>query len=49
MNSARIMANIKLDELSRNSFDSPDRAVRKLLSNVSEAMRSISSRPSPIV
>ena len=29
-----------LDELSRNSFDSPDRAVRKLLSNVSEAIRS---------
>ena len=46
---ASTKANIKLDELSRYSFDSPESAVRKVSSNVSAAMRSISSNPCPMV
>jgi multidrug efflux pump len=46
---AKIKANIKLDELSRYSFDSPVKAVRKVSSNTSAAIASIASKPSPIV
>ena len=46
---ARPKAKNRLDELSWNSFDSPARAVRKVSSSTSAAMRSISSRPWPMV
>ena len=42
-------ANIKLEELSRYSLESPVRAVRKVSSSVSLAILSISSNPCPIV
>ena len=46
---ASTMTNIRLEELSRYSFDSPESAVRNVSPSVSAAMRSISSNPSPIV
>src|SRR5690554_531339 len=42
---ARMNANIKLDELSIKSFESPSRAVLKVSSSTFDAMMSISSIP----
>ena len=42
-------ANIRLEELSRNSFESPASAVRKSSPSVCSAIRSISSSPCPMV
>ena len=44
-----IMANIRLSELSRNSFDSPDNAVQEASRKCFGCNPSISSNPSPIV
>ena len=46
---ASMKANIRLDELSWKSFESPARAVRKESSRTSSAILSISSIPSLIV
>ena len=45
---AKIKANIRLEELSRNSFESPDNEVRNVSSNTSLAILSISSNPCPM-
>ena len=42
-------ANIRLEELSRYSLESPDKAVRNVSSSTLSAILSISSRPSPMV